>query len=71
MTFYTYGWVGLILGMMLFGVGVIPLGVAAAFVTLKLPSLGFYLIGMSIVVYVARVGAITAMALAPSETNGS
>ena len=70
-TFYTYGWVGLILGMMLFGVGVIPLGVAAAFVTLKLPSLGFYLIGMSIVVYVARVGAITAMALAPSETDGS
>jgi hypothetical protein len=70
-TFSTYGWVGLILGMMLFGVGVVPLGVVAAFVTLKLPSLGFYLIGMSIVVYAARVGAITAMALAPSETDGS
>ena len=70
-TFATYGWVGLILGMMLFGVGVVPVGIFAAFVTLKLPSLGFSLIGMSIVVYAARVGAITAMALAPSETDGS
>jgi hypothetical protein len=66
-TFSTYGWVGLILGMMLFGVGVVPVGIFAAFVTLKLPSLGFSLIGMSIVVYAARVGGITATTL----TDGS
>ena len=66
-TFSTYGWVGLILGMMLFGDGVVPVGIFAAFVTLKLPSLGFSLIGMSIVVYAARVGGITATTL----TDGS
>ena len=70
-TFSTYGWVGLLLGLMFLGLGVVPIGIFAAFVTLKLPSLGFSLIGMSIVVCVARYGGITAAVIQASNEDGN
>ena len=48
-TFVTWGWVGLLIGLLFFGVGVVPIGILAAFISLKLPSLGFSLIVMSLI----------------------
>ena len=53
-TFLAYGWVGLIIGLLLFGVGVVPMGIFAAFFNIKSVSLGFSMIVMLIVIYVAR-----------------
>ena len=53
---YAWGWGGLIIGLLFFGVGVVPIGIMAAFLSLKLPSLGFSLIVMCIVAHSARVG---------------
>ncbi len=55
-TFVTWGWVGLIIGLLLAGVGVVPIGILAAFISLKEPSLGFSLIVMVIIVFVTRIG---------------
>src|SRR5258706_9350964 len=53
-TFLAYGWVGLIIGLLLFGVGVVPMGVFAAFFNIKSVSLGVSMIVMLIMIYVAR-----------------
>lgn len=55
-TFATFGWLGLIIGVMLFGVGVVPIGIFAAFFFVKAWSLGISLIVMSVVVLAARAG---------------
>lgn len=57
-TFVTWGWVGLLIGLLFFGVGVVPIGILAAFISLKLPSLGFSLIVMSLIVFATRFGGI-------------
>jgi hypothetical protein len=53
-TFATYGWVGLLIGLFLFGVGVVPIAIFAAFFSLKSMSLGFSLIIMTIIVWGSR-----------------
>ena len=63
-TFATYGWVGLLIGLFLMGVGVVPIAIFAAFFSLKSMSLGVSLIVMSVIVYAARVFGV---ALAESE----
>lgn len=65
-TFVTWGWVGLLIGLLFFGVGVVPIGILAAFISLKLPSLGFSLIVMSLIVFATRFGG---MALVESGRN--
>ena len=55
-TFATWGWLGLIIGVFLLGVGVVPIGILAAFVSLHEPSLGFSLIVMVVVVFATRMG---------------
>ncbi len=55
-TFATWGWLGLIIGLLLGGVGVVPIGILAAFISLGLPSLGLSLIAMVVIVFAARVG---------------
>lgn len=57
-TFITWGWMGLIIGLLLAGVGVVPIGILAAFISLKEPSLGFSLIVMVIIVFACRIGGI-------------
>ena len=39
-TFAVYGWVGLVIGLFLFGIGVVPLAIFAAFFSIKNISLG-------------------------------
>lgn len=55
-TFATYGIGGFILGLLLFGVGVVPIAIFAAFFKLHATGLGVSLIVMSIIVYVCRAG---------------
>lgn len=55
-TFTSWGWPALIIGFVLGGVGVVPIGILAAFISLGLPSLGFSLIVMIIIVFAARAG---------------
>ena len=64
-TFVTWGWVGLLIGLMLGGIGVVPIAILAAFISLSEPSLGFSLIAMVIIVFTTRIGG---MALAESRS---
>ena len=58
-TFATWGWPAIIIGLMLGGVGVVPIGILAAFISLSKPSLGLSLIVMVIVVFAARIGGMS------------
>ena len=60
-TFAVYGWVGLVIGLFLFGIGVVPLAIFAAFFLIKNTSLGVSLIVMFIIVFAARFGGILFM----------
>ena len=60
-TFAVYGWMGLFIGLFLFGVGVVPLAIFAAFFSIKNTSLGISLLVMSIIVFAARFGGILFM----------
>ena len=57
-TFATWGWVGLLIGLFLFGVGVVPVGVLAAFFSLDSISMTLSLIVMSGITYACRVGGL-------------
>lgn len=61
-TFVTWGWVGLIIGLIIAGIGVVPIGILAAFISLKEPILGFTLIVMVIIVIAIRMGGTALMA---------
>lgn len=54
-TFLTWGWAALLIGLLLFGVGVVPIAIVASFVALGNYELGFSLIAMSILTYAARI----------------
>ncbi len=54
-TLATWGWLALGIGLFLFGLGVVPIGILAAFITLKNSSMGFSLIVMSLVTYGCRI----------------
>lgn len=59
MTFGTLGWFWLLVGLMFAGMGVVPLGIIAAFFILKMPSLGLSLLFMGWLVFGCRaVGAL-------------
>ncbi len=55
-TFTTWGWTGLIIGLVLGGVGVVPVGILAAFIAAGNYSLGLSMIVMVVVVFASRVG---------------
>ena len=60
-TFATLGWIGLLIGLFIFGVGVVPIGIFAAFFVVKSLSLGFSMIVMVAIVWIARfVGVVLA-----------
>src|SRR5689334_7351478 len=42
-TFGSFGWIGLIIGLFVFGIGVVPLGIIGAFFTLGINELGITL----------------------------
>ncbi len=60
-TFATWGWVGLLIGLFMAGVGVVPIGILAAFISLKSSEFGFSLILMCVVVFATRLGGIALM----------
>jgi len=53
-TFATWGWIGLIIGLLFAGLGVVPIGILAAFISIKSISLGITLIIMSLIVIATR-----------------
>jgi hypothetical protein len=55
-TFSTFGWFGLIVGLLLFGLGVVPLAIFATLFKLHLPAMALALFVMSVVVVGARIG---------------
>lgn len=60
-TFASFGWVGLILGLLILGIGVVPMGIYAAFFRLHLTDLGWSLVIMVIVSVAARFGGAYAL----------
>jgi hypothetical protein len=53
-TFYTWGWIGLVVGLLLGGLGVVPIGILAAFFSLNDPLLGLNLLFTASIVVYAR-----------------
>lgn len=54
-TFTSFGWVGLIIGLFIAGVGVVPFGIIGAFFILNINSLGISLILMLAITYATRL----------------
>jgi hypothetical protein len=60
-TFGSFGWIGLIFGLFILGIGVVPLGIIGAFFSLGISELGWSLCVMLVITLAARVaGAILA-----------
>ena len=55
-TFASFGWLGLFFGLLLFGMGVVFLGIAGAFIRLDQPDLAVSLLAMSITAIAAQFG---------------
>lgn len=53
-TFGSFGWLGLIIGLFIFGVGVVPLGIIGAFFKLDINGLGLSLCVMLVITLAAR-----------------
>lgn len=72
-TFASYGWPGFIIGFLLLGVGVVPIGIFGAFFDLESGRLGVSLVVMLIVTYGARLvgAALISSAAVVDEEHGS
>lgn len=66
-TFATWGWIALIVGLLLGGFGVVPIGALAALISLGHVPLGVSIIVMVIIVFSARLGAVALMASGPDR----
>lgn len=53
--FASYGWLGLFIGLILFGVGVVPVGIAGSYFKLDQTEIAISLIAMSVITYGARM----------------
>ena len=53
-TFGSFGWFGLIVGLFFLGLGVVPLGIIGAFFSLGVSGLGWSLCAMLVITFVAR-----------------
>lgn len=53
-TFGSFGWIGLIIGLFIFGIGVVPLGILGAFFKLGINDLGVSLCVMLVITLAAR-----------------
>lgn len=54
-TFISFGWLGLIIGLLVLGVGVVPLGIIGAFFKLDIFDLGVSLCVMLVITLAARI----------------
>lgn len=57
-TFATWGWIAVLIGLLLGGVGVVPIGILVAFFSIESMSLGVSLIVMVIIVFATRLGGV-------------
>jgi hypothetical protein len=55
-TFSVFGWLGLIIGLFIFGIGVVPIAIFAAFFKLHSVEIGVSLLVMAVIVIGARMG---------------
>ena len=67
-TFGSFGWIGLIIGLFIFGLGVVPLGIIGAFFTLGIKDLGISLCVMLVITLAVRFGGAACVA---AETANS
>jgi hypothetical protein len=57
-TFSSYGWFGLIIGLFIMGIGVVPLGIIGAFFKLGISALGWSLCGLLVITLVTRFAGV-------------
>lgn len=57
-TFGAFGWIGLIVGLFIFGIGVVPLGILGAFFKLGINDLGASLCVMLVITFSARFAGV-------------
>lgn len=57
-TFASFGWLGLIIGLFVLGVGVVPLGIIGAFFKLNINDLGLSLCVMLVITLAARFAGV-------------
>jgi hypothetical protein len=63
-TFGSFGWIGLIIGLFIFGIGVIPLGIIGAFLTLGISELSVSLCIMPVITLATRFAGAACVATA-------
>lgn len=68
-TLSTFGWFGLIIGLLLFGVGVVPMAIFAAVFQLGLPSMALSLVVMSVVTIGSRMAGTMLFASAAEKNS--
>jgi hypothetical protein len=61
-TFGSFGWIGLIIGIFIFGIGVVPLGIIGAFFKLGINELGVSLCAMLVITLAARFAGVACVA---------
>jgi hypothetical protein len=69
-TFGSFGWIGLISGIFVFGIGVVPLGIIGAFSALSMNELGVYLCVMLVITLAARFAGAASVAAAERSCRG-
>jgi hypothetical protein len=63
-TFGSFGWIGLIIGLFILGIGVVPLAIIGAFFTLGINELGVSLCVMLVITLLARFAGAACVAAA-------
>jgi hypothetical protein len=67
-TFGSFGWIGLIFGLFIMGVGVVPLGIIGAFFKLGVTELGVSLCVMLVITLASRFAGVACVAAADRES---
>jgi hypothetical protein len=67
-TFGSFGWIGLIIGLFFIGIGVVPLGIIGAVFTLGVTELGVSLCVMLVITLASRFAGAACMAAADRES---
>ena len=68
-TFGSFGWIGLIIGLFIFGIGVVPLGIIGAFFTLGVSEIAVSLCVMLVITLAARFAGAACVAAAEDSTG--
>ena len=69
-TFVAFGWLGLSIGLIIAGVGVVPLGIAGAYFRLDSGEIALSLLAMTAVTFIARIGGVMLAASGDDARGG-